>query len=89
MVRKCHRYAINFSFTYNLAFKKIVRYLADSAHLRLRYDPSNKTNGELVEYTNSSYGDCLDIRRFTSSYAFSFWNKPITLSSKRQLVVVL
>lgn len=88
-VGKCSRYATNPTPTHDLALKRIVRYLAGSAHLGLRYGPSNEINVELVGYTDSSYGDCLDTRRSTSGYTFLFWNGPITWSSKRQLVVAL
>lgn len=55
------RYITNPIFTYNLALKRIVYYLIGFTYLRLKYNPFNKINSELVEYTNLLYGYCLNI----------------------------
>lgn len=88
-VGKCSVYASNPTPTHDLALKRIVRYLAGSAHLRLRYGLTEGTNGDLIGYADWSYGDCLDTRRSTSGYTFILWNGPINWSSKRQLIIAL
>lgn len=89
-VGKCSRYASNPTPTYDAALKRIVRYLKGSKRLGLKYgpgpDPEN-SNGNLLGYTDASYGDCLDTRRSTSAYVFLLWNGPISWSSKRQTTV--
>lgn len=88
-VGKCNRYVSNPTPTHDLALKRIVRYLAGSSPLGLKYDSREGIDGDLIGYTDSSYGDCLDARISTSGYAFMLWNGPITWSSKRQLTVGL
>lgn len=89
-VGKCSRYASNPTPTHDAALKRIVRYLKGSKRLGLKYgpgpDPEN-SNGNLLGYTDASYGDCLDTRRSTSAYVFLLWNGPISWSSKRQTTV--
>lgn len=77
-VGKCNRYVSNPTPTHDLALKRIVRYLAGSSPLGLKYDSREGIDGDLIGYTDSSYGDCLDARISTSGYAFMLWNGPIT-----------
>ena len=87
---KCSRYSANPTPDHDLAVKQIIRYLAGTAELRLRYGPS-KVEGvggaEFFGYTDSAHADCLDSRRSTSGYMFFLWNGPISWSSKRQQCV--
>ena len=89
-VSVCSRYTNNPTTIHLEAAKKIVRYLAGTSDLGLRYGPDKKSDeadkddGSLVGYTDASYGDCLDTRRFTSRYIFLLWNGPISWSVKRQ-----
>jgi len=75
---------------HDLAVKQIIRYLAGTAQLGLRYGPS-KVEGvggaEFFGYTDSAHADCLDSRKSTSGYMFFLWNGPISWSSKRQQCV--
>ena len=89
-VGKCSRYASNPTPTHDAALKRIVRYLKGSKRLGLKYGPGlgpESSNGNLLGYTDASYGDCLDTRRSTSAYVFLLWNGPISWSSKRQTTV--
>jgi len=89
-VGKCSRYSANPTPDHDLAVKQIIRYLAGTAQLGLRYGPS-KVEGvggaEFFGYTDSAHADCLDSRRSTSGYMFFLWNGPISWSSKRQQCV--
>ena len=85
-VNKCSRYASNPSSTHFGAAKRILRYLAGTRDLGIKYAP-DLNSGKLVGYTNSSYGDCLDTRRSTSGYIFMLHNGPISWTSKRQSIV--
>jgi len=89
-VSKCSRYSANPTLDHDLAVKQIIRYLAGTAQLRLRYEPSKVKEvegAEFFEYTDSAHADCLDSRRFTFGYMFFLWNGPISWSSKRQQCV--
>ena len=85
-VNKCSRYATNPAPNHDNAAKRIVRYLAGTRDLGLTYAP-NSDSGELVGYSDSSYGDCLDTRKSTSGYIFMLHNGPISWTTKRQSVV--
>ncbi len=60
---------------HDLAVKQIIRYLAGTAQLGLRYGPF-KVEGvggaEFFGYTDSAHADCLDSRKSTSGYMFSY-----------------
>jgi len=89
-VGKCSRYAANPTPDHDLAVKQIIRYLAETAQLGLRYEPSKMEGvggAEFFEYTDSAHADCLNSRRSTSGYMFFLWNGPISWSSKRQQCV--
>ena len=89
-VSKCSRYSTNPTPDHDLAVKQIIRYLAGTAQLGLRYGPSKvkRVGGaEFFEYTDSAHADCLNSRRFTFGYMFFLWNGPISWSSKRQQCV--
>ena len=89
-VSKCSRYAANPSPDHDSAVKRIIKYLAGTAELGLRYGPNGATEGAggaLIGYTDSAYADCLDTRSSTSGYIFFLWNGPISWSSKRQTSV--
>lgn len=83
-VGMCSRYSANPNPGHDMALKRIIRYLAGTADLGLRYGPSEGAKGELVGYTDAAYGDCLDTRYSTSGYIYFLWNGPISWSSKRQ-----
>jgi len=75
---------------HDLAVKQIIRYLAGTAQLGLRYEPSKMEEvggAEFFEYTDSAHADCLDSRKSTSGYMFFLWNEPISWSFKRQQCV--
>jgi len=89
-VSKCSRYSTNSTLDHDLAVKQIIRYLAGTAELGLRYEPSREEGvgeAEFFEYTDSAHADCLDSRRFTSGYMFFLWNEPISWSFKHQQCV--
>jgi len=86
-VGKCSRYSANPTPDHDLAVKQIIRYLAGTAQLGLRYGPSKMEGvggAEFFGYTDSAHADCLDSRKSTSGYMFFLWNGPISWSSKRQ-----
>ncbi len=89
-VSKCSRYSTNSTPDHDLAVKQIIRYLAETAQLRLRYGSSKVKEverAEFFEYIDSAHADCLNSRRFTFDYMFFLWNEPISWSSKRQQCV--
>ena len=85
-VGRCSRYCSNPSPDHDAAVKRIIRYLAGSCELGLRYGPPSDgtsegvggANGGLLGYTDSSYADCLDTRYSTSGYIFFLWNGPVS-----------
>ncbi len=80
-VGKCSRYSANPTPDHDLAVKQIIRYLAGTAELGLRYGPPREEGvggAEFFGYTDSAHADCLDSRRFTSGYIFFLWNGPIS-----------
>ncbi len=89
-VGKCSRYATNSTLDHDLAVKQIIRYLVETAQLKLRYEPSKMKGvegAEFFEYIDSAHADCLNSRRFTFGYMFFLWNEPISWSFKRQQCV--
>ena len=86
-VNKCSRYASNPAPNHDDAAKRIVRYLAGTRDLGIKFAPNLEQSGELIGYTDSSYGDCLDTRRSTSGYIFMLHNGPISWATKRQSIV--
>jgi transposase InsO family protein len=86
-VGKCNRYSTNPTLDHDLAVKQIIRYLVETAQLRLRYESFKMKGVERAEffgYTDSAHADCLDSRKFTFHYMFFLWNEPISWSFKRQ-----
>ena len=77
-VSKCSRYAANPTPDHDIAIKRIVRYLAGTTELGLRYGPTRangaeaegEVKGGLVGYTDSAYADCLNTRSSTSGYIY-------------------
>jgi len=89
-VSKCSRYSANSTFDHDLAVKQIIRYLVDTAELRLRYEPFREKEvegAEFFEYIDSAHANCLNSRRFTFGYMFFLWNESISWSFKRQQCV--
>ena len=84
---KLAQFSVNSTPIHMQAAKRVVRYLAETSDLEIRYDPSDEADGNLVSYTDSVYGDDLTTRRSHSSYVFKLWNGPISHSSKRQYTV--
>ncbi len=84
---KCSRYLTNFTLDHDLAVKQIIRYLVDTAELRLRYESfkvKKVEKAEFFEYINSAHANCLNFRRFIFNYMFFLWNESISWSFKRQ-----
>ncbi|XP_071689115.1 uncharacterized mitochondrial protein AtMg00810-like [Rutidosis leptorrhynchoides] len=65
-----------------LAIKRIIRYIKGTVHMGLHMTRSKKH--ELVSYTDSDWGGCLDTRRSTSGYCVFLGDNLIFWSSKRQ-----
>ncbi len=89
-VSKCSRYSTNSTFNHDLAVKQIIRYLVETAQLRLRYESfkvKRVEKAEFFEYIDSAHANCLDFRRFTFDYMFFLWNESISWSFKRQQCV--
>ncbi len=89
-VSKCSRYSTNPTFDHDLAVKQIIRYLVETAQLRLRYESFKVKRVEEAEffgYIDSAHADCLNFRRFIFGYMFFLWNEPISWSFKRQQCV--
>ncbi len=89
-VSKCSRYSTNSTLDHDLAVKQIIRYLVDTAELRLRYESfkvKRVERAEFFEYIDSAHADCLNSRRFIFDYMFFLWNEPISWSFKRQQCV--
>ena len=90
-INKLAHFNLNLTLTHFTAIQRIVRYLADTSELSVRFEPSNNLEqiDDLIEYTNASYADDVDTKRSHSSYVFLLWNEPISCSSKRQDTVAI
>jgi len=89
-VSKCSRYSANSTLDHDLAVKQIIRYLAETAQLKLRYESfkvKKVEKAEFFEYIDSAHADCLNFRRFIFDYMFFLWNESISWSFKRQQCV--
>ena len=89
-VSKCSRYSTNPTLDHDLAVKQIIRYLVETAQLRLRYESfkvKRVERAEFFEYIDSAHADCLNSRRFTFDYMFFLWNESISWSFKHQQCV--
>ncbi len=89
-VSKCSRYSTNSTLDHDLAVKQIIRYLVETAQLRLRYESfkvKRVEEAEFFEYIDSAHANCLNSRRFIFDYMFFLWNESISWSFKRQQCV--
>ncbi len=78
---------MNSIFDHDLAVKQIIRYLIDTAELKLRYESFREKKvekAEFFEYIDSAHANCLNFRRFIFDYMFFLWNKSISWSFKHQ-----
>ena len=67
-VGKCSQYSSNATPSHDVFVKKIVWYLNGSKELGLWYDPRLKNKDrKLLDYTDTSYGDCHHIYRVNSA----------------------
>ena len=72
-VNHCSRYFTNATPDYDIALKRIVRYLVESKDLDLRFEPSSADQvNNLIDYTDASHDDCLNIRKINISICLSF-----------------
>ena len=83
----CARFTYNPTTEHFNVAKRIIRYLAGTIDLGLRFSPHSDKSGDLIGWTDSSWADCRDTSRVTSRYVFQLWNGPIVWSSKRQSLV--
>ena len=83
----CARFTHNPTTEHFNTAKRIIRYLAGTIDLGLRFGPHSDKSGDLIGWTDSSWADCRDTSRATSGYVFQLWNGPIVWSSKRQSLV--
>ncbi len=87
---KCSRYSMNSTLDYDLAIKQIIRYLINTAELRLQYESFREKRvekAEFFEYIDSAYANCLNFWRFIFNYTFFLWNESISWSFKHQQCV--
>ena len=84
---KLAQYIVNSTSTHMQILKRMIRYLTETNDLNIRYDFSNKNEENLMNYSDSAYGDNVIIRRSHSDYVFKLWNDSIFHSSKRQNIV--
>jgi len=89
-VSKCSRYSTNSTLDHDLTVKQIIRYLVDTAELRLRYESfkvKRVEKAEFFEYIDSAHANCLNSWRFIFDYMFFLWNESISWSFKHQQCV--
>jgi hypothetical protein len=90
-VGKSGRYSINPTSEHLNSVKRIIKYLAETTDVGLRYGPGDVTKdvipeGNLLGWTDSSWSDDKDTSHATSGYVFQLWNGPISWSSKLQFL---
>jgi len=86
-VSKCSRYSMNSILNHDLAVKQIIRYLVETAQLRLWYESfkvKRVEKAEFFEYIDSAHANCLNFWRFIFDYMFFLWNESISWSFKHQ-----
>ncbi len=86
-VSKCSRYSMNSTLNHDLAVKQIIRYLVNTAELKLQYESFKVKKVERVEffeYIDSAHANCLNSWRFIFNYMFFLWNESISWSFKHQ-----
>ncbi len=89
-VSKCSRYSMNSILDHDLAVKQIIRYLVETAQLRLQYESFKVKiveKAEFFEYIDSAHANCLNSWRFIFDYMFFLWNESISWSFKHQQCV--
>ena len=77
-MNKCSRYALNSNFDHDNAVKRVVRYLAETSDLKLRYESEKKLKKadrekqkeDLLKYIDSIFADCLNTKSFIFEYMF-------------------
>jgi uncharacterized protein YwlG (UPF0340 family) len=69
--------------------KRIVRYIAGTLHLGLKYRKEKSSELSLLGYTNSDHSGDLVHRKSTSGVAFFLGSNLVTWSSQKQRVVAL
>ncbi len=82
--------SMNSTLDHDLAVKQIIRYLVETAQLKLRYESfkvKRVEKAEFFEYIDSVHANCLNSRRFIFDYMFFLWNESISWSFKRQQCV--
>ncbi len=89
-VSKYSKYSTNSTLNHDLAVKQIIRYLVETAQLRLQYEffkAKRVEKAEFFEYIDSAHANCLNSQRFIFNYMFFLWNESISWSFKRQQCV--
>ena len=81
-VSKLSAYNANPTEEHMIGAKRILRYLAGTIDVGLRFGPIDGDEGKLAGYSDASHADDLDTRRSTMGYIFKLWNGPISWRSK-------
>jgi hypothetical protein len=68
------------------ALKRVLRYVSGTIHYRLKYSGNNAT---VIGYSDADWAGCVDTRRSTSGYVFTFAGAAISWRSNKQPVVAL
>ncbi|XP_053964328.1 uncharacterized protein LOC128867249 [Anastrepha ludens] len=85
-VSRLAQYVTNPSMCHWLAAKRVLRYLAGSAHRGLVF---RKTNDPLIGYADADWGGCTVDRRSYTGYVFLISGAAITWKSQKQRTVAL
>ena len=89
VVSKLSRYTNNPDPSHQTAVQRVVKYLANTKDIGLRFGPKEGSAGELIGYSDASHSDDIDTSRSTGAYVFKFFNGPISWRSKLQPVITM
>ncbi len=97
-VRVLSRYAHNFSQIHCALIKRVLRYVARTLNVELKFSKRSNVNNshsndshsdDLVSYSDSDFADLKDKRHSTDDYVFMLADEAISHSSKQQQTIAL
>eukprot|EP00795_Rhopilema_esculentum_P016954 gene16954-8450_t len=86
IVSKLSQHLDKLSQAHVAAVKRVFRYIKGSTSFRIKFTP---TDGQLIAYTDSDWGNDIENRRSTSGFVTTLRSAPISWKSKKQSTVAL
>ena len=80
-VKELSRHLSNPTHTHMVAAKRVARYLYHTKNLGVVF---NRNDENLIGYSDSNFGNCIDTRRSTGGYVTLLYGSPVSWQSKLQ-----